>query len=103
MSSPSGETNNRNLSLFPADLPGGDHRPAAFESAHFTEKAASSNIKHHLLTALQVATMLGVSKRQVWRLASAGILPGRVKIGKLVRWRRDEIERWIVKGCSQKR
>jgi excisionase family DNA binding protein len=105
MSSISGETNNRNPSLFPADLAGGDHRPVASESAHFTEKAASSNIAPHLLTALQVATMLGVSKRLIWRLAAAGFLPGRVKIGKLVRWRRDEIERWIVKGCprSQRR
>jgi excisionase family DNA binding protein len=55
-----------------------------------------------LLTASQVASMLSVSRRQVWRLASAGILPGRVKIGKLVRWRRDEIERWIVKGCPRR-
>jgi excisionase family DNA binding protein len=76
-------------------------RPTASASAHFKERARSSNVAPHLLTALQVATMLGVSKRQVWRLASAGILPGRIKIGKLVRWRRDEIERWIVKGCPK--
>jgi excisionase family DNA binding protein len=86
-----GDTNNRNLSLFAADLATEGHRPAASESS----------FEPHLLTALQVARMLSVSKRQVWRLTSAGILPGRVKIGKLVRWRRDQIERWIVKGCPK--
>lgn len=91
MPSTSGERNNCNLSLFAPRLVGGDNQSASSESS----------FAPHLLTASQVASMLGFSKRQVWRLASAGILPGRVKIGKLVRWRRDRIESWIIAGCPK--
>jgi excisionase family DNA binding protein len=41
-----------------------------------------------LLTAKQVADLLGTSKRQVWRLESAGRIPKPVRLGgRLVRWR----------------
>lgn len=52
-----------------------------------------------LLTARQVADLLQLSVRSVWRLRSAGALPHEIRIGAAVRWRRDEISRWIDKGC----
>jgi excisionase family DNA binding protein len=58
-------------------------------------------ISPQLLTALDVAVLLGISKRQVWRLASAGQLPGRVKLGRLVRWRQADIQKWIEAGCPK--
>ena len=57
------------------------------------------NVQAQLLTADQVAGMLNISKRQVWRLADSGILPGRVRLGRLARWRRDAVEKWISEGC----
>jgi excisionase family DNA binding protein len=54
---------------------------------------------HSLLTARQIAALLQCSVRQIWRLSEAGILPARRKIGRVVRWRRAEIERWIEAGC----
>ena len=55
-----------------------------------------------LLTAAQIAVLLNISKRQVWRLVSGGQLPGLVKIGRLSRWRRDDIEKWIRAGCPKR-
>lgn len=49
--------------------------------------------------AKQVAAMLGVSVRQVWRLHNTGRLPRPVRLGNCVRWRRAEIEAFVEAGC----
>jgi excisionase family DNA binding protein len=54
-----------------------------------------------LLTANQVATMLNISKRTLWRLVSAKKLPGLVKVSKhSTRFDRSTVERWIARGCK---
>ena len=52
-----------------------------------------------LLSANHVAKMLQVSTRTLWRLQAAGKLIGPIKLGRSVRWRRDELMRWIAAGC----
>jgi excisionase family DNA binding protein len=52
-----------------------------------------------LMSAETLATMLGVSKRTIWRLLSGKQLPEPIRIGGSVRWRRDQIDRWIESGC----
>ena len=52
-----------------------------------------------LLSAESLAELLDVSKRTLWRLRSAGRLPKPVRIGGSVRWRADEVRRWIASGC----
>lgn len=52
-----------------------------------------------LLCVNQVAALLQVSVRSVWRLRSAGELIEPVQIGGNTRWRRAELERWIAEGC----
>jgi len=52
-----------------------------------------------LITAEDVATMLGVSTRTLWRLLSAGRLPRPVRFGGNTRWRRDEVRDWVDRGC----
>ncbi|MHC4525062.1 MAG: helix-turn-helix transcriptional regulator [Planctomycetota bacterium] len=47
----------------------------------------------------QVAAMLGVSVRQVWRLHATGRLPRAIRLGHCVRWRRAEIEAFVEAGC----
>ena len=54
-----------------------------------------------LLTVQQVAKLLQVSPRSVWRLRSAGEIPEPVKIGGAVRWIGEEIHRWIASGCPR--
>lgn len=52
-----------------------------------------------LISAEQLALMLGISKRTLWRLRSAGRLPQSVRLGGSVRWPRDLICAWIEDGC----
>lgn len=52
-----------------------------------------------LLNASEVAALLGVSSRSVYRLSDAGKMPRPLKIGGSVRWDRRPVERWIADGC----
>jgi prophage regulatory protein len=52
-----------------------------------------------LLTADEVAAMLGVSERTLWRLLSAGKVPQPVRFGRSTRWRAAEVADWIDRGC----
>lgn len=54
-----------------------------------------------LIPAEEVATMLGVSERTLWRLLSAGKLPEPVRIGRNTRWRAAEVRDWIEQGCPR--
>lgn len=56
-----------------------------------------------LLTAGQVAAMIQVSRRTLWRMLSANRLPAPIRIGGVVRWRIGEINRWIAQGCPESR
>lgn len=48
-----------------------------------------------LLTVKEVSYMLGVSTRTVWRRVSAGEMPEPIQVGRLAKWRRSEVERWL--------
>jgi excisionase family DNA binding protein len=54
-----------------------------------------------LLSAADLAELLRVSVATVWRLRAAGKLPRpSTALGKqLVRWNREEIDRWVALGC----
>jgi predicted DNA-binding transcriptional regulator AlpA len=52
-----------------------------------------------LVTAAELAEMLRVSKRTLWRQVSARQVPQPVRIGAAVRWRLEEIKKWIADGC----
>jgi prophage regulatory protein len=53
-----------------------------------------------LIPADKVAELLGISKRTLWRLLSAGNLPEPVRLGSVVRWKKDELDDWISGGCK---
>ncbi len=48
-----------------------------------------------LLTVDEVAELLGVSRRSVWRLSSGPDLPSPVKLGRSARWRRADIMAYV--------
>ena len=54
-----------------------------------------------LITAAEFAGMLQVSVRTLWRLRSAGQVPAPVRLGGAVRWRFDEVKKWIADGCRK--
>ena len=54
-----------------------------------------------LITAEEVARMMNISRRTLWRLLSAGRFPQPVRFGGNTRWRVAEVLRWIEDGCPQ--
>jgi len=52
-----------------------------------------------LLNVNSVAQLLSCSTRHVYRLADSGQMPQPRKLGALVRWDREELERWLSDGC----
>lgn len=54
-----------------------------------------------LLDVDAVAKMLGCSTRHVRRMADYGAMPRPVKLGRLIRWRRVELDRWLDQGCPK--
>ena len=70
------------------------------------EHESKSNGREHfeaqaslMLRVDEVAEMLSVSERSVWRLRSRGQLPASVRLGSSIRWRRAEILAWVGAGC----
>ena len=54
-----------------------------------------------LISAEELANLLGVSKRHVWRLLSRGDLIEPIKIGSTTRWPLDAVREWIATGCPR--
>jgi excisionase family DNA binding protein len=52
-----------------------------------------------LLDVRAVAAWLDCSPRHVYRLADAGRMPAPVRLGALVRWRRQDLDAWLAGGC----
>jgi predicted DNA-binding transcriptional regulator AlpA len=52
-----------------------------------------------MITAAELAQLLRISTRTLWRRRSAGELPQPVCFGGAVRWRLEEIKNWITRGC----
>lgn len=61
---------------------------------HFDVRSANL-----LISAEELATILKVSKRTLWRLLSGAKLPRPVHVGRSPRWRLNEINAWIAAGC----
>lgn len=57
-----------------------------------------------LLTAKAVGEMLSLSKRQVFRLKSAGLICACIKVGQgAIRWRLSDVQKWIELGCCSRK
>lgn len=52
-----------------------------------------------LITVGELAKILKVSTRTVWRLVSAGKLMPPIRVGGARRWKFDQVRRWIDAGC----
>jgi len=68
-----------------------------------SQKKASSVREALALCARELAEMLDVSLRQVWRLNSADKLPKPIRLGGSVRWNRAEVTAWFEAGCPDRR
>ena len=52
-----------------------------------------------LIAAEEVARLMGISERTLWRLLSAGKIPKPLHVGRSARWRLAEVREWIDRGC----
>ena len=52
-----------------------------------------------LVKAKELAEMLSVSPRHIWRMKAAGKLPKAIEIGHCVRWKLLDITNWLAMGC----
>ena len=46
-----------------------------------------------------VAELLGCSSRHVRRMADSGAMPRPIHLGRLVRWRKADVDAWLAAGC----
>ena len=65
------------------------------------QQAMSIDTAPVLISAEELAKLMQVSERTLWRLLSAGKVPQPVRIGRNTRWRYAEIREWIEKGCTR--
>ena len=54
-----------------------------------------------LLTVKEVAVMLSLSVRSIWRMDAEGRIPKSIKIGKSRRWNAKALTQWIQNGCPR--
>lgn len=54
------------------------------------------------LTAEDVAAVLSVSPRHIWKLNATGAIPAPIRLGRAVRWRADELRAWLAAGCPSR-
>lgn len=54
-----------------------------------------------LIDVRAVAALLDCSARHVYRLSDADRMPRPVKLGALVRWRRQELLDWLAASCPR--
>ncbi len=52
-----------------------------------------------MLTSNEVARLLKISMRTLWRMHSRGSMPKAIRIGGVVRWSSEVIQKWIADGC----
>lgn len=62
-----------------------------------------ANQLNHLLPANAIGQILGLSKRQIFRLNSCGKIPSPLRIGGAVRWRALEISAWLAAGAPDRK
>jgi excisionase family DNA binding protein len=55
-----------------------------------------------LITPRELAHLLSVSVRTLWRLRSTGRLPAEIRLGGSVRWHRADALAWIAAGCPDR-
>lgn len=62
-------------------------------------KSTVSKESTMLVKAKELAEMLSVSTRHIWRMRASDKLPRAIEIGNCVRWKLLDITNWLAMGC----
>ncbi len=66
-----------------------------------TEVSTTPHAQPLLLNVQQLAQLLGVSTRHIWRMRDSGQLPPAIKLGaKIVKWSREDVVAWIRRSTE---
>ena len=63
------------------------------------KNAATGSDADELIDVKTVARMCRVSVWLVYKMAGGGRMPKPIKVGRLLRWKKRAIQRWINAGC----
>lgn len=63
----------------------------------------NTQVTEQLLTASEVGKILGLSKRQVFRLSASARIVRPLKIVGSTRFRQSDIDLWIALGCPDRK
>jgi excisionase family DNA binding protein len=67
-----------------------------------TTERANAPVPPELLKSAEVAQMLSIGTRTLWRWSRSGKMPRPIRIADgTVRFRRAEIQDWIAAGCPR--
>lgn len=72
------------------------------ELASNSEVSAAGAAEPALLTPRELARLLSISIRTLWRLRTSGRLPAEIRLGGSVRWQRADALAWIAAGCPDR-
>lgn len=64
--------------------------------------AMNKTVQPVFYTIKEVSTLLGVSARSVLRLSDGKHMPRVIRVGSLLRWKREDVDDWIEKGCPKR-
>jgi excisionase family DNA binding protein len=54
-----------------------------------------------LIDSREVAKLLKVSPRKLWKMQDTGEMPPPVRIGRAVRWSYEALKKWVDSGCPK--
>jgi excisionase family DNA binding protein len=80
--------------------------PRCFAGIPFAQEQSKMSLDVEvpiLASAADVAQMLQLSSRTIARMNSSGKLPRPIRLGRSVRFSRNEIQAWIDAGCPNRR
>ena len=80
-----------------------DRPPPPAPSTAAPAPTTPATVPARLLDVGEVAGLLGVCRRSIWRWADAGRLPAPLTVGRVRRWHPDVIARWLENGCPRGR
>ena len=52
-----------------------------------------------LVDSKQACKLLKVSERKLWQMWNSDVMPKPMKIGRVVRWSREDLVKWVQEGC----
>ena len=61
-----------------------------------------TNVEPVLISVKELALMLGVCTRQIWRMLGRGLIPAGIRLGGSQKFNKSVIEDWITKGCPDR-